>query len=342
MRLAILLAASVACFGQLTPSSLSFTQRQNGTTPYFQDIVVTGTGAVTIGACANTAGSVLCLALQTNATALAGTVHVFFDGYNNFVFAPGVYQATFPVTRAGGACAISCTATINFTVVAYTVPTFQSPIGPTGCTTSGFPYLDTELCQPTNMRPGGTFNMPATIGASITDPNFGGTVTRISNPAEQVSICSDSTTSVWNSDQSLVCIQRITDGTLYFVTPTTGTVRFTNPPSRSMSWSTVSPNVYYYLPANCVCIHKVTLNLTTYTITSDVNLWDSGATGDCSNGGDGGVTWGDGYWTCFGENGNSTLVYLVNLQTATAYTSDYAILNTMQFGAESASPSHCL
>ena len=334
MRL-LFICLSIPLFGQLTPSTLSFAQRQQGESPYFQSVAVDGSGNIAIGGCNNVTGNP-CSAISTNASEACGAANVcvFWNG-QNFDFAPGTYEATVAVTRPGGGCAASCALRVRLTVVAHTRPIFKSPSGTfRGCSSSGGPYLDLEICAPSDMRPGGTFDMPAAPGATVSDPNFGATIRRLSpaGNAAQVNygVCGDSVTSQWNVDHSITCIQVIwdpsgaTNGYIYFVNSATGAILFTNPPNRDMSWSTVHNNVYYYMPndGHRACIHKVALNLANNTIASDSTVWcytGPGTAASFSNGGDGGVAQNDQYWAGFTEGGSATQVCLVALQGGASY-----------------------
>lgn len=325
MRWLIGFYLTVSAWAQLAPSTLNFTMRQAGENSYFQSLSVTGSGAVSLGACTNVTGT-LCSALQTSTVAACGaqgTLCVFWDGFTNFAFTPGAYQATLLVTRAGGTCSTNCTLTINLTVVAYTIPTFTSPSGSfSGCSNSSANYFDLDTCTITNVRPGGTFNMP-TLGNTVTDPQFGGVIRRIGNTNR--AMLPDSVTSALNLGGTLASTTDITNGNVYFTNPITAVDTY-NPTvaiTRAMAWDPRDQNVYYYMSGSNMTIHKVVLP----SFTDTVIYTYGGAGTDLTNGGDGGVS-KDGYWCGYPEGGDKVLI-LVNLNTGAGFTYNFTANPTM-------------
>jgi len=367
VRFALFLAALPLAWGQLSPSTLNFTQRQQGENPYFQVTMVPGSGQITIGTCTATTSTNICpftsitycfADYQASSNCYQGTSSTTYcgggngvcwgAGGGNFNLAPGTYSFTVPVTRAGGSCSSGCTLTVNWTVVAYTAPTFKDPLGESspgqtaGYTTSGAPFFDLEISQPTNMRPGGTFDLPSSVTGTVTDPDLGATLTRISPSWNGINYatCGDSVTSQWNSDDSITCIQVIwdpsgaTNGNIYFVSASTGAILFTNPPNRNMSWSTVSNNVYYYMPGSPTggsstgaCINEVVLDLSNNIIASNTQIPNTctttGGALSYTNGGDGGVSAGDLFWggvteVPYGTPNPAQLVCLLRLDDSAA------------------------
>lgn len=323
MRLLILLFTAVASLSaQLTPTALSFSQRQRGAPPYLQDIVVTGTGAATVNSCANVSG-VLCSYLQTNTTDIAGTVHVFWDGHNT-TLAPGSYQSTLSITRAGGTCAVSCTGTVNLTVHALTAPVF--PTSEASCTNTNAIFLGNDTCPIANARPGGTFTQP-TLANSTTDSTFGGIYRRVANDPSN-SIGSDSITSPINSVGGLIQIVSTAGGATTLRDTTTGasTYSITPPANRAMSWDPRNPNIYYYLDASTPTVHKVVLPGQTDTVVATYTPVVSAT--DLTNGGDGEVT-NDGWWCAYTEGGTDKRVVAVNLDDGTVTSFDFSGIVTM-------------
>ena len=321
MRLLTILCAW-PLLAQLTPSTLNFGKRFKGATPAIQDIVVTGSGAVTVNSCNDISGA-LCVRMLTNTADIVGTVHVYWDGYD-VLTAVGSYQSTLSITRAGGTCSTNCTATINLSVADLTLDIFTTANSQpaVGCSNSNAFFQDTDTCTIADVRPGGSYTQP-TIGNTVVDGNFGGVIRRVSNTNRTID--NDSITSPVNSDGTLV--NTVTVSGSYIVTNTiTGADPYTisYPKYRSRSWDPRNPNIWYYFDATTPTVHKITLPSQT-----DVTVATySGSATDLTNGGDGKVT-KDGVWCAYTNGGADKKVVIIFLDTGAVVSYDFSGVTTM-------------
>ncbi len=322
MRPLLLLLAATQVYAQLAPATLNFSQRRRGAPPYLKNIVVTGTGAVTVNSCSNIGGA-LCTYLVTDTLDTVGTVHVSWDGHNT-TLAAGSYQSTLSITRAGGTCAVSCTGTVNLTVVAYTAPQF--PTSEAACTNSNAIFLGNDTCPIANVRPGGTFTQP-TLGQFLTDGTFGGIYRRVANDPSST-IGSDSSNSPVSPTGGLVQIVSAAGGAVTLRNTGTGasTYSLAFPTYRSMSFDPRNSNVFYYMSDAAPTIHKVTLpGQTDATVATYVPVVSATA---LNNGGDGQVT-ADGWWCGWTEGGADKRVVVANLDASVVTSFDISGITTL-------------
>src|ERR1700733_4966855 len=228
-----------ALFGQITLTATpnanwscsglncSSTQRQSGHPPFPLRISITGSGTVTVGSC-STGNACSTFVPKTcnvgapcdNSATAPNSVYFVADEYNNPVWTPGTYTASFPISGSSGG---GGTVNITLTTVAYTNPTFSSyssTINNCG-TTNAQVWNPGDLPTCTGWTYAG-FTMPL-AGVTYVDANFGGIVKGLVNPTVSGSrfIYSDSVTNAINKDNSLVVTAQ-QNGNYYATSTLTG------------------------------------------------------------------------------------------------------------------------
>jgi hypothetical protein len=312
-----LVALATGLYAQISvsPTSLSFTQRQTTDSPYPMPVAVTGSGNIGVGSC--TGNACLAVLTQLSSNSAPATLYVYWNGYNNNGFAPGTYNASVPVTGSSGGGA---TVNITLTVVAATIPTFSTPSGSiTNCshsTDTAYPPADLDLCAITNVRPGGAFNPPGP-GSTYVDPNFGGVVKTLigqDSSGNPRLLPADAVISSTNLDNSMI-ITEAANGYGFITSSATGADLYNNVPIGSNQWSRLHANRFYY--SSGLTWHQVDL-ITPGACNVPANCRDqviytyTGTAGSNSitGGGDNEISKDD--WTCFYSTPDQK-VALINL-----------------------------
>ena len=180
----ILSLAAASCWGQVTPSpaALTFHMRQGQNYPWNSTvypaskvITVTGSGAWTAirSGSLTTACAGPCFSVSPASGNGNGTVNVSFLASGSELLAAGTYTGT--VTVGTTAVALTLQVLKRFSYDAFVYP----PGYPSGCTntSSGFPHADT--CTISDERPSSAALAIPAPGGSYVDPQFGGTLIRL-------------------------------------------------------------------------------------------------------------------------------------------------------------------
>lgn len=308
LALLILVSPAVAAVTSTTPANFTgsdptaiggkFAQRSTGPTPYPKVLTINGTGTWSIGtitgaastwiACsiAGAGGPVYDCVLTGTAPA---TIYVYMNPFAANFAGAGTVNAIVPICNGGIGCTTGTSAvnvSINITVVARSCPGIISSLSGSfsGCSNSdAAKYCDLDTCTITNIRPGGTFNIPA-LGSTYAEPQFGSVIRRIaggggtyrSHGYSSVNPCNRTGTRCFVGSAS----------TSYIIDPSDGTVLFTSPPAGLLDnvWDAYDPLVYHYMTGKT--IHKVTLpalsDVLEFTYPGTATTITGGGTGDTS------------------------------------------------------------
>lgn len=325
----------------------------NSAPPYPAKVSITGTGTALNYSCSGTgctyAKIEFCVVdsspctTTTSAPAYIGVaIGEPFHVTNTYNVAAGTYPISITVSSSGS-CTGSCVITTNLVIETPTYPTFTSPSGATyNCVSGGseptYHFSQngiTDLCTISNVRPGGTYDMP-TIGNFAADPQFGvgrtwsssGTYKKIADP--QRAIGGDAVTSQFNADGSFVLTNNISPdtGTLIAV-KTDGTGDYwSSIPQGLNSWDPTNPLIMYYAKSSTPDVQKVTFPSSCGSPPcssgwTDTTLYSypggSSVATQLSNGGDGGVS-REGLWPLFTYQTTDPAIVLLNTTTGTAVT----------------------
>jgi hypothetical protein len=326
----VLSTAAVLGAAAVTPSTLSFSMRARGENPYRQDVAVTGAANALSARCTSGSPNDACTSLSWafDATTAPTTLHVFFNGYNNSSYIPGEYTATLQVSSNTG-CTGSCNIAVTLTVVPATPANITSISGSfIGCSNRDSAYIgDFESCVIPGQRPGGSFNPPPSPCGSYTDPNFGGTIKRLTATGTRV-LGADSMQKAWNGNGTLV-MTGTQSGSGFLVDVNTCADEWPNIPGNAASFDPMDATgrTYYTLDGNSVTRRVLAPNSTVES-TPIYTFAGPGTAAHLTNGGDGDVI-KDGYWCFYTEGGTATQLVLLNVRTGAYVQFDYSTITFM-------------
>lgn len=358
MRLGVSLLAALlwapSAIAQISVASNTIPDRpmvKNFSPPYPALLNLSGTGTSLSASCSGTgctyariqfcvAGSSPCTSTTSTPAYVGLSFGEAFHATNIYNVAPGTYPVSITLDAAEG-CTGSCVVTSNLVIYAPTYPTQASPSGSmSGCVSGGSeptyhfsPSGEKDLCTITNVRPGGTWDMP-TFGNSVADPQFGagrtfpqsGTYKRLNSSGPRF-IAADAVTSQFNRDNSLVFTQTPSGTLLATKTDGSGDL-YTGVPIGANIWDQNDASTFYYVKSATPDIKKVVLNgcgspPCGSSAWTETNLYSypggTSAATQLTNGGGGDISV-EGLFPLITMGGTDTAVVLVDMTSGTAVT----------------------
>jgi hypothetical protein len=323
----VALFASVPMAGQITasPSSLTFIMRQGGPLGYpysgtrdpaSQTLTISGTGAWSAsrtGALATACGGSHCYTTSPTSGSGAGSVTVTWAGLGAETLAVGTHTGTLTIGNTAVAITVNVQPYRAFDHFAYGAGY------PSGCS-SATGFNTDPTCTITNERPTSTsFSIPA-VGGTYTDPQFGGTVRRVTAAGQNIqygalSAFSANGTYVMTSDAS---------GNVDVYTVATAAEAYANVSGLNINncaWDATDENIIWCVGAGVIT--KRNLSGATTTTAADYTS-SSGARpamSSLSMGGTVDIT-DDGWWAFRDSSSLSGYVCAVNLNGLTTSTQE--------------------